>query len=264
MPKKPIMRPDLGGPFPEHLAIIMDGNGRWAQKRTLRRVLGHREGINSVREITTECARMGVKSLTLYSFSVENWKRPRTEVRFLMRLLREFLIKERDTLMENDVRLRCIGRLDDLPTEALSELRRTEELTANNDGMCLRLALSYGARSEIADGVKRMCEAARSGELDPASIDEESLRGFLYDPDTPDPDLLIRTAGEMRVSNFLLWQISYSEFFVTDKCWPEFRKPELLQAMSAFAARERRYGGLVAEEAPQGEADASTRSERTA
>lgn len=243
----PVERPDLGGPFPEHIAIIMDGNGRWAEGRGFRRVLGHREGISSVREITTECARMGVQSLTLYAFSVENWKRPRAEVRYLMRLLRSFLIDERDTLMKNGVRLRGLGRLEDLPAEALGELRRTEELTADNDGMLLRLALSYGSRAELADAVRHMAEDACEGALDPESIDDETLRRYLYDPETPDPDLVIRTAGERRLSNFLLWQASYSELYVADCCWPEFRKEELMRALENYAGRVRKYGGLVAD-----------------
>ncbi len=247
-----IQRPDLGGPFPEHIAVIMDGNGRWAQQRGLRRVFGHQEGVNSVRETTTECAAMGVKSLTLYAFSVENWKRPRAEVRFLMRMLRRFLVNERPTLMENGVRLRGLGRLDDLPGEALETLRETERLTADNDGMLLRLALSYGGRAELADATRRLAEDVRAGRLAPEAIDEETLRGYLYDPATPDPDLLIRTAGEMRVSNFLLWQISYSELYVTDVCWPEFRRPQLLEALRSYAGRERRFGGLIQDAAQEG------------
>lgn len=238
-------RPDLGGPFPEHIAIIMDGNGRWAEERGLRRVFGHREGIDSVREVTTECARMGVGSLTLYAFSVENWKRPRAEVRYLMRLLRHFLIEERDTLMENDVRLHCIGRLEDLPREVLAELRRSEAETRENHGMVLRLALSYGARSELADGVRQLAADVQQGRLDPREIGEETLRRYLYDPATPDPDLLIRTAGEMRLSNFLLWQASYSELYVSEVCWPEFRRAELLGAMRDYARRVRKFGGLI-------------------
>ena len=250
----PIERPDLGGPFPEHIAIIMDGNGRWAQRRGLRRVLGHREGVTSVRETTTECARMGVKSLTLYAFSVENWKRPRAEVRFLMGMLRDFLVDERPTLMENGVRLEGLGRLDDLPDDALETLRETERLTADNDGMLLRLALSYGSRTELADATRRLAEEVRAGRLAPEDINEETLRGFLYDPETPDPDLLIRTAGEMRLSNFLLWQISYAELHVTDVCWPEFRRPELLEALRSYAGRERRFGGLI-QDAPGSSAE---------
>jgi undecaprenyl diphosphate synthase len=223
----------------------MDGNGRWAEERGLRRILGHREGVNSVRETTTECARMGVRSLTLYAFSVENWKRPRAEVRYLMRLLRRFLVDERPTLMENDVRLIGIGRLADIPAEALATLRETERLTANNQGMVLRLALSYGARTELADAARRLALDVAGGHRSAEDIDEETLRSYLYDPDTPDPDLLIRTAGEMRLSNFLLWQVSYSEFYVTDVCWPGFRKQHLLEALRSYAGRERRYGGLI-------------------
>ena len=239
------MQPDLGGAFPHHVAVIMDGNGRWAEKQSLRRIFGHREGIRSVREITTECARMGIESLTLYAFSVENWKRPGPEVRYLMQLLRSFLIQERRTLMENGVRLRAIGRIADLPAPALEELRRTEELTRDNPGMLLRLALSYGSRTEIADALQKLAVDAKSGALDPACIDEETLRAYLYDPLTPDPDLLIRTAGEMRLSNFLLWQISYSELYVSDVCWPEFRKEHLLEALRSYARRKRKFGGLI-------------------
>ncbi len=245
-----VRRPDLGGPFPEHIAVIMDGNGRWAEGRGLRRVLGHREGIRSVREITTSCAEMGVKSLTLYAFSVENWKRPRAEVRYLMRLLRTFLIGERDTLMENDVRLSAIGRLDSLPDDALVELRRTEELTRDNPGMRLRLALSYGARTELADAARKLSKDVLAGKLDPDAIDDETLRSYLYDPETADPDLLIRTAGEMRLSNFLLWQASYAELYVAQVCWPEFRKPELMEALASYARRQRKYGGLVLDRPP--------------
>jgi undecaprenyl diphosphate synthase len=244
------VRPDLGGPFPAHIAVIMDGNGRWAERQGLRRILGHREGIHSVREITTECARMGVESLTLYAFSHENWKRPAPEIRYLMSLLKRFLVDELPTLMENGVRLRAIGRLEDLPAGALRELRSTEQQTAANTGMVLRLALSYGSRTEIADAVRAIATDARDGLLDPAQIDEETLRAYLYDPETPDPDLLIRTAGEMRVSNFLLWQISYAELFVSPVCWPEFRRPHLLEAMRAYAGRKRKFGGLVADTAP--------------
>ncbi|MAF64179.1 MAG: di-trans,poly-cis-decaprenylcistransferase [Planctomycetes bacterium] len=244
-PPSPVERPDLGGPFPEHLAVIMDGNGRWAQRQGLRRIFGHREGIASVREVTTSCARMGLESLTLYAFSVENWKRPRKEVEYLMRLLRRYLVAERDTLMENGVRLMGIGRLDELPADALSKLRETEELTRENTGMVLRLALSYGSRTELADALREAVADAAAGNLRPDDVDDDTLRGYLYDPQTPDPDLVIRTAGEMRLSNFLLWQASYSELYVTEVCWPEFREPDLLAALRAYAGRERRYGGLI-------------------
>lgn len=242
-----VVRPDVGGPFPEHIAIIMDGNGRWAEERGMRRIRGHREGIGSVREITTDCARMGVKSLTLYAFSVENWKRPPREVRYLMSLLRVFLVKERTTLMDNDVRLTAIGRRDDLPPVAVRELERTEELTSGNRGMLLRLAISYGGRAELVDAVRRLAERVRLGEVDPADVQEETLREYLYDPDTPDPDLVVRTAGEMRLSNFLLWQASYSELYVTEVCWPEFRREQLLDACREYARRTRKYGGLPGE-----------------
>jgi undecaprenyl diphosphate synthase len=258
MARPEVVRPDLGGPFPGHVAIIMDGNGRWARERGMLRVQGHTAGVQSVREVTTECARMGLGSLTLYAFSVENWTRPRGETRFLMRLLRIFLHRERATLMDNDIRLVCIGRLDDLPPRALETLQRTVDMTAANKGMILRLALSYGSRSEIADAVTRMCREARDGLLDPESIDEETLRAYLYDPETPDPDLIIRTAGEMRISNFLLWQMSYAELYVTDVCWPDFRKQELMRALTAFALRRRRYGGLAADD--RDEAADSSRS----
>jgi undecaprenyl diphosphate synthase len=250
-PRPSVKRPDFGGAFPEHLAIIMDGNGRWAQQRGMRRIFGHREGIGSVREITTECARMGVRSLTLYAFSVENWKRPGLEVRYLMRLLRKFLVQERPTLMDNGVRLRGIGRLETLPDDARAALSETERLTAQNDGMLLRLALSYGSRSEIADALRRAVQDARGGALKPEDVDEETLRRYLYDPSTPDPDLLIRTAGERRVSNFLLWQISYAEIYVAEECWPEFRTAQLHAALRDYAGRVRKFGGLIGEAPPE-------------
>ena len=229
---------------PAHVAIIMDGNGRWAQKRALARVMGHRRGVESVRDVTTECARLGVKSLTLYAFSVENWKRPKSEVRILMDLLRQFLVDERDTLMENRVRLTSIGRIGDLPDDVVNELRETERLSEHNSGMVLRLALSYGGRAEIADSVRRIAREVAAGRLDPEAIDEETVRAFLYDPKTPDPDLLIRTAGEMRISNFLLWQVSYSELYVTTVCWPDFREKELHEAFADYRRRVRKFGGL--------------------
>ena len=239
-----VVRPELDGPFPEHIAIVMDGNGRWAEERSKPRVFGHRAGVESVRDVVTQCAKMGVLSLTLYAFSVENWKRPEAEIRQLMRLLRMFLVKERRILMENGVRLRGIGRIEDLPKSAQAELRKTEELTKENDGMLLRLALSYGSRTELADAARRLALDVREGIVDAEAIDEETLRTYLYDPLTPDPDLLIRTAGEMRLSNFLLWQSSYSELYVTETCWPDFREEELLMAIQAYAERKRKYGGL--------------------
>ena len=244
IPQPEVVRPGLDGPFPEHIAIVMDGNGRWAEERSKPRVFGHRAGVESVREIVTECAKMGVSSLTLYAFSVENWKRPDSEIKQLMRLLRVFLVSERGLLMENGVRLRGIGRLEDLPQAVRKELDKTEELTKENTGMLLRLALSYGGRTELADAARRLAQDVREGIVDAETIDEETLRGYLYDPLTPDPDLLIRTAGEMRLSNFLLWQCSYSELYVTEKCWPDFRSEELIAAFRAYTQRKRKYGGL--------------------
>ena len=240
-----VVRPELDGPFPEHIAIVMDGNGRWAEERSKPRVFGHRAGVESVREVVTECAKMGVASLTLYAFSVENWKRPEAEIGQLMRLLKVFLVRERKILMQNGVRLRGIGRLEDLPTAAFKELNRTEELTKENDGMLLRLALSYGSRTELADAARRLALDVREGIVDAEAIDEETLRSYLYDPLTPDPDLLIRTAGEMRLSNFLLWQSSYSELYVTERCWPDFRQEELMAAIHDYAKRRRKFGGLA-------------------
>lgn len=216
----------------------------------MRRVFGHKAGIDSVREITTECASMGVKSLTLYAFSVENWKRPRVEIRYLMRLLRRFLIDERPTLMENGVRLKAIGRIDSLPQDARDALHETEELTRENTGLVLRLALAYGARTELADAVRKLAKDVSAGALDADLIDDETLRQYLYDPEMSDPDLLVRTAGELRLSNFLLWQVSYSEIHIARCCWPDFRKPQLLDAMKDYATRVRKYGGLVMDHAP--------------
>ncbi|QDU68998.1 isoprenyl transferase [Engelhardtia mirabilis] len=253
MTRPNIERPDFGGPFPEHIAIIMDGNGRWAQAQGLRRVFGHRRGARTVREITTSCAEMGVKSLTLYAFSVENWKRPRREVLYLMRLLKRYLVQERPTLMRNGVRLRAIGRVDDLPEDSLRTLRETERVTGENEGMLLRLALSYGSRAELADALKGVARDAMAGLLDPDTIDEQTMRRYLYDPVTPDPDLMIRTAGEMRLSNFLLWQASYAELHVADVCWPDFDRAQLLKALESYARRTRKFGGLVDAVGPGGD-----------
>jgi undecaprenyl diphosphate synthase len=229
---------------PGHIAIIMDGNGRWAEARTMRRVRGHEAGIDSVREIAEECARLGVGQLTLYAFSEENWKRPRLEIEFLMRMLKRFLVRERDTLMRNNMRFGAIGRLDRLPADVRKELDKTRRMTAKNTGTLLCLALSYGGRSEIVDAAKALVERVQRGELKPEEIDEAALASSLYQPDMPDPDLVIRTAGEMRVSNFLLWQISYSELYVTDTLWPDFRPEHLHAAIEDFNRRERRFGGL--------------------
>jgi undecaprenyl diphosphate synthase len=238
--------------LPRNLAIIMDGNGRWAKRRGRIRVKGHEEGINSVREVTRECARLRMESLTLYAFSVENWKRPRREIDALMRLLRRFLVDERDEIMEQDIRFTAIGRLDDLPRAVRKELATTREMSAGNRGMTLCLALSYGGRTEILDATSRIIADVRSGAIDGDALDAEAFRRYLYAPEIPDPDLLIRTAGEMRVSNFLLWQISYSELWVTPVCWPDFRKPHLHEALEAYASRERRFGAVLDHEEPRG------------
>jgi undecaprenyl diphosphate synthase len=231
--------------LPRHVAVIMDGNGRWAQRRGLPRVIGHRRGIQSVRAVVEEGCRLGLEQLTLYCLSVENWKRPPRELTFLMRLLRHFLVVERRELCEQNVQLRMIGRAEGLPQDVLDEFERTAELTASNDGMILCLAVNYGGRCEIADAARRLAEDVRAGRLDPAQVCEETVASYLYTSGMSDPDLLIRTAGEMRISNFLLWQVSYAELWVTPTLWPDFRGDDLMQACLAFAARERKFGGLA-------------------
>ena len=230
--------------LPRHVAIIMDGNGRWARTRGEPRVRGHEEGTGSIRAVTEECARLGIERLTLYSFSAENWRRPRPEVLFLMRLLKRYVIAERETLTKNNVRLTSIGHIDDLPRPVRRELRETERMSAHHTGLNLCLALSYGGRQEIVDAARAIATDAAAGRLDPNAIDEESIASRLYQPG-PDPDLVIRTAGEMRVSNFLLWQISYSEIYISERCWPEFRVPELHEAFAQYQRRVRKFGGLV-------------------
>ena len=230
--------------LPRHVAIIMDGNGRWAQSLGRPRIRGHEEGTGSIRAITEEAARLGLERLTLYSFSQENWRRPWNEVLFLMRLLKRYLVDEFETLRKNDVRLTAIGRLDQLPGPARRQLERTIERTASHRGLNLCLALSYGGRAEIVDACRDLAEQARAGALDPADIDESSIEARLYQPG-PDPDVVIRTAGERRVSNFLLWQISYSEIVISDVCWPEFRVPQFHDAIREFQGRVRKFGGLV-------------------
>jgi len=236
--------PDEFVVLPRHVAIIMDGNGRWAQARGLSRIRGHEEGVKSVREVTEECTRLKIAELTLYAFSTENWRRPPSEVRALMNLLRQFLVQERKTIMSNGVRLRAIGRLDELPTIVRKELDKTVRMSENNPNLILRLALNYGGRAEIVDAVRRMIRAAAAGTLSEADVDDSVLRRYLYDPEMSDPDLLIRTGGEKRLSNFLLWQVSYTELYLTPVCWPDFRREQLWEALRAFAARTRRFGGL--------------------
>jgi len=227
-----------------HIAIIMDGNGRWARRHGLARRHGHREGVESVRVITRECARRGVEQLTLFAFSTENWMRPSGEVRFLMGLLRRFLVSERAELMENNIRFKAIGRLEELPGSVREALDKSVAMTASNPGMILRLALNYGGRQEMLDAAKALAKKASAESLDPARLTMEDLRACLYDPAMTDPDLLIRTGGETRLSNFLLWQLSYAELWFTKTCWPAFRVPQLDEAFRAYAQRERRYGAL--------------------
>lgn len=232
--------------IPASIGVIMDGNGRWARRAGWERVKGHTAGIDSVRETARECARLGVKELTLYAFSVENWKRPRREVSYLMRLLRKFAIDERPEIETNAIQFRTIGRVADMPKATLDELRETERLSASNEGMVLRLALSYGGRTELADAARRVAEDVVAGRLKVKDVDEAALAARLYDPSMRDVDLCIRTAGEMRVSNFLLWQISYAELYVTETLWPDFRREHLHAAIREYARRERRFGGLIA------------------
>jgi undecaprenyl diphosphate synthase len=233
--------------LPRHIAIIMDGNGRWARRQNLPRVAGHQRGVDSVRRTTEECARLGIEHLTLYCLSSENWKRPQTEINFLMHLLEQYMIEERATIMDNNVRVRMIGRRDDIPEQVLRELDKTIDMSRWNSGMWLNLAINYGSRAELVDAMQAVARRVAAGELRPDDIDDQTVAAHLYTAGTPDPDLLIRTAGEMRISNFLLWQISYAEIWVTEKCWPEFDVATLHQAIRDYAARERRFGGLSEE-----------------
>ena len=227
--------------LPAHIAIIMDGNGRWAKRRSLPRVAGHRAGIEPVRVTVETCARLGLRALTLYAFSVENWKRPRAEVDMLWRLLRLYLRAELPDMARNDVRFRAIGRIDELPDFVRAELQETERVTAGNRGLQLNLAINYGGRAELVDAVRTLVEDSRRRSI---IVDEDAIAARLYTAGTPDPDLLIRTSGEMRISNFLLWQIAYSELYVTDTLWPDFSRTELLRAILDYQKRDRRFGGL--------------------
>ena len=230
---------------PHHIAVIMDGNGRWAQRRRLARVAGHREGVESVRSMCESCIDAGVSELTLYAFSTENWRRPKMEVRALMHLLRRFLIRERGEMMEKGIQLRGIGCLDDLPASVRRELAKTTDMLRDNDKLIMRLALSYGGRAEITHAAREMARAAAEGRLRPEDIDESLFRSYLYDGHMTDPDLLIRTGGESRLSNFLLWQLSYAEFYMTPVCWPEFRREEFEKALDWYSERTRRFGGVL-------------------
>jgi len=229
---------------PRHIAIIMDGNGRWARRQQLPRIAGHERGVDSVRRTTEECARLKIEQLTLYCLSSENWKRPQTEINFLMHLLEQYMIQERSTIMGNNIRVRMLGRRDEIPDQVLAELDKTVAISSTNTGMWLNLAINYGGRAELVDAMRAIGESVKSGRLQTDDIDEAAISSHLYTAGAPDPDLLIRTAGEMRISNFLLWQISYAEIWVTDKCWPEFDEATLHEAIRDFASRERRFGGL--------------------
>jgi undecaprenyl diphosphate synthase len=233
-----------GDPVPRHVAIIMDGNGRWAKERGLPRLRGHEAGTESVRVAIRACRELGVKYLTLYAFSTENWVRPRLEVAGLMSLLRTFLSEREHELHENRVRLRMIGRMDDLPGPVRKSLRRVIDATAGYDEGHLILALSYGGRDEIARAARLIAERVKRGELEPEDVDEKTVAANLYLPDVPDPDLMIRTSGEMRISNFMLWQLSYSELYVTKILWPDFREAQLREAVEEYGRRRRRFGGV--------------------
>lgn len=228
--------------IPEHVAIIMDGNGRWATQRGLERGDGHKAGIHAVREAITTCNDIGVRYLTIYSFSTENWKRPASEVTGLMKLFADTMLKEVDGLNEERVRIKLLGDVSALPLVTRKVFEQAVRATANNEGMTLAIAVNYGARQEIVHAARLLAEQVAKGTLDPAGIDEKALEAHLYSADMPDPDLVIRTSGELRVSNFLLWQVAYSEFYVTDVLWPDFDRYELLKALLAFQARNRRFG----------------------
>jgi undecaprenyl diphosphate synthase len=229
--------------LPRHVAVIMDGNGRWAQKRHLPRIAGHRSGTQSARTTIETCARLKLEALTLYAFSVENWRRPKAEIDFLMQLLREYLRKEMPLLQKNNIRMRFLGRIHELPAGVQNDVREAMEKTAGNKGMVLCVALNYGGRAEIVDAMNAILEE-RNGHATSDKVTEEQLSRHLYTDGLPDPDLLIRTSGEMRVSNFLLWQIAYAEIFVTETLWPDFNRARLLEALLEFQKRERRYGGI--------------------
>jgi undecaprenyl diphosphate synthase len=230
--------------WPRHIAIIMDGNGRWAQRSGLPRIEGHRRGVRSVRRTVEECARLHIDQLTLYCLSSENWKRPQLEIEFLMHLLEQYMIEERSLIMEQNIVVDVIGRRDGIPDSVLREIDKTREMSAANNGTRLCLAINYGGRAEMVDAVQRIAADVKRGSLEVNAIDESCVADYLYTKGMPDPDLLIRTAGEMRISNFLLWQISYAELWVTDRCWPEFEAADLHRAIEDFANRHRKFGGL--------------------
>jgi undecaprenyl diphosphate synthase len=229
---------------PRHVAVIMDGNGRWAQRRQLPRIEGHRRGVTSVRNTVEEAARLHLEQLTLFCLSSENWKRPQRELEFLMHLLEQYMIEERSTILKQNIVVSIIGRREGIPDATLREMDETVRLSAANNGTRLCLAINYGSRGEIVDATRAIAQQVKAGTLSPEQIDEQIISANLYTKNMPDPDLLIRTAGEMRISNFLLWQISYAELWVTERCWPEFEIADLHQALRDFAGRDRRFGGL--------------------
>jgi undecaprenyl diphosphate synthase len=228
--------------LPHHIAIIMDGNGRWAKKKSLSRISGHLKGVNAVREIVTACRELGIKVLTLYAFSIENWKRPKDEVMALMGLLKEYLLKEGEEMVQNNIRLSAIGRVEDLPPDVQKTLKETIKKTERCDGMVLNLALSYGGRSEILHAIQAILSDFQKGKIKPEEINLQCFSRYLWTQGIPDPDLLIRTSGEFRISNFLLWQIAYTELYVTETLWPDFDRKELLKAIADYQSRERRFG----------------------
>lgn len=230
--------------IPAHVAIIMDGNGRWAKKRLLNRVKGHEKGSETVRTIVRTSRELNIKYLTLYAFSTENWQRPKTEVTALMTLLDKFLKNERKEMMDNNIRLQTIGQTERLPEKVSGTLQETIALTGKNNGMQLTLALSYGSRTEIIRMVQAITQEANEKRISPESITEDFISGHLYTRNMPDPDLLIRTSGEMRISNFLLWQIAYSEIFITDTLWPDFSREEYIQILKSYQSRDRRFGNI--------------------
>lgn len=230
--------------LPRHIAIIMDGNGRWAKKRALPRSMGHRAGVEALRKVVKTCSNLGIQVLTVYAFSTENWSRPKDEVGFLMTLLTEYLRKELQELHENNVVIRAIGGLQDLPKEAQQELNNSVKRTQNNTGLILNIALNYGGRFEIINAVKKICGDVLSGKQQIETIDEECFSNALFTRELPDPDLMIRTSGEMRLSNFLLWQLAYTEIVVIDELWPDFGEKALLDAIIEFQKRDRRFGGI--------------------
>ena len=236
------MEPFVKEKLPRHVAIIMDGNGRWARQKSLDRIEGHIKGIEAVRAVVTACRELGIECLTLYSFSIENWRRPESEVLALMDLLQQYLTKELGEMLENNIRLKAIGDLESLPPTAYRTLMETMEKTAHCDGMVLTLALSYSGRDEIIRALRRLMADVKKGKLRPDQISEESFSRYLSPDGLPDPDLLIRTSGEYRISNFLLWQIAYTEIYVTDTLWPDFGRENLIKALLNYQARERRFG----------------------